>query len=122
MFRPIRDRNVAVGHDQHPGADEHMPDVSSRDFGLDVAQPDRRHDPTRVCGPAGPYLVSADDASGVGVGRRAGSGGTVRTLIMKMASVALVLAVLTSCAGGGAIEVSESPSRSASLQPTPTVS
>jgi hypothetical protein len=99
-----------------------MPDVSSRDFGLGVAQPERRYDLTRVCGPAGPYLASVDDATGVGVGKRAGSGGRVGTLAMKMASVALVLGVLTSCAGGGNIEVPESPTRSASLPPTPTVS
>ena len=41
---------------------------------------------------------------------------------MKMAGVALAIAVLTSCAGGGNIEVPESPSRSASQLPTPTVS
>ena len=41
---------------------------------------------------------------------------------MNMAGCALAFAVLTSCAGGGTIEVSESPSRSASQLRTPTVS
>ena len=41
---------------------------------------------------------------------------------MKMAGFALAIAVLTSCAGGGSIEVPASPSRSASQLPTPTVS
>ena len=87
-----------------------------------MARPERRYDVAPVRGPAGPYLVSIDDASGVGVGKRAGSGGRVGTLVMKMAGFALAIAVLTSCAGGGNIEVPESPSRSASQLPTPTVS
>jgi hypothetical protein len=41
---------------------------------------------------------------------------------MKMAGFALAIAVLTSCAGGGTIEVPETPSRSASQLSTPTVS
>ncbi len=56
----------------------------------------------------------------VGVGTRAGSGSGVGTL--KMAGFALAIAVLTSCAGGGTIEVSQTPSRSASELRTPTVS
>ena len=87
-----------------------------------MAQPERRYDVARVRGPAGPYLVSMTMHRGVGVGKRAGSVGTVGTLVMKMAGVALAIAVLTSCAGGGNIEVPESPSRSASELPTPTVS
>ncbi len=54
--------------------------------------------------------------------KRAGSGGRVGTLVMKMAGFALAIAVLTSCAGGGNIEGPASPSRSASQLPTPTVS
>ena len=54
--------------------------------------------------------------------RRAGSGGRFATLVVKMAGFAVAIAVLTSCAGGGAIEAPASPSRSASQLPTPTVS
>ena len=107
-----------ASHDQHSGSDGLMPDVGSSDFGFDMARPERRYDVAPVRGPAGPYLVSLDDASGVGVGKRAGSGGRVGTLVMKMAGFALATAVLTSCAGGGNIEVPESPSRSASQLPT----
>jgi hypothetical protein len=56
------------------------------------------------------------------VGTRAGSGGGVGTLVMNMAGLAVAVAVLTSCAGGGNIEGSAAPSRSASQLPTPTVS
>src|SRR5215203_6075184 len=41
---------------------------------------------------------------------------------MNMAGFALAMVVLTSCAGGGNIEGSAAPSRSASQLPTPTVS
>ena len=54
--------------------------------------------------------------------KRAGSGGRLRTLVMKVAGFAVAVAVLTSCAGGGTIERPASPSRSASQLPTPTVS
>jgi hypothetical protein len=53
--------------------------------------------------------------------KRAGSGGGVGTLVRNMAGFAVAIAVLTSCAGGGNIEGSAPPSRSAQL-PTPTAS
>ena len=53
--------------------------------------------------------------------RRTGSG-RFATLVVKMAGFAVAIAVLTSCAGGGAIEAPASPSRSGSQLPTPTVS
>jgi hypothetical protein len=43
-------------------------------------------------------------------------------LVMNLAGFAAAIAVLTSCAGGGNIEGSASPSRSASQLPTPTAS
>jgi hypothetical protein len=52
------------------------------------------------------------------VGTRAGSGSGVGTLLMNMAGFAVAVAVLTSCAGGGNIEGSAAPSRSASQLPT----
>ena len=93
-----------------------------RELGFDMAQSERRYDVAPVRRPAGPHLVSLDDASGVGVGMIAGAGGRVGMLVIKMAGFALAFAVLTSCTGGGSIEVPESPSRSASQLPTPTVS
>ena len=63
-----------------------------------------------------------DCAGRVGVDKRAGSGGRLRSLVMKVAGSAVAVAVLTSCAGGGTIERPASPSRSASQLPTPTVS
>ena len=98
------------------------PDVSSRNFSCDLAQPERRYDVTPVRWQAGPYLASIDDTSGVGVCREAGSGGRVGTPVMKMAGLALAIALLSACAGGGNVEVSASPSRSASELRTPTVS
>src|SRR5215207_7573127 len=56
------------------------------------------------------------------VGKKAGAGGGVLTLVRNMAGFAVAVAVLTSCAGGGNIEGSAAPSRSASQLPTPTVS
>ncbi len=52
--------------------------------------------------------------------KRAGSGGRAGTLAVKMAGFAVAIAVLTSCAGGGTIEGSAPPSRSASQPRTPT--
>jgi hypothetical protein len=75
-----------------------------------------------VCVPARTWSGFRDDASEVGVGKGAGAGGRAGTLVIKLAGFAVAFALLTSCAGGGNIEVPESPSRSASLQPTPTVS
>src|SRR5215207_1467541 len=56
------------------------------------------------------------------LGKRAGAGGGVLTLVRNMAGFAVAVAVLTSCAGGGSIEGSAAPSRSASQLPTPTAS
>jgi hypothetical protein len=72
-------------------------------------------------GPEG-IQFQTDVARGVGVCKRAGSDGSLGTLVIKVAGFAAAIALLTSCGGGGNIEVPASPSRSASQLPTPTVS
>jgi hypothetical protein len=68
-------------HGQHPGSEEFMPDVSSRDFSFDMVPAERRYDVAPVRGPAGPYLVSLDDASGGGVAKTSGPGGRSGTRV-----------------------------------------
>jgi hypothetical protein len=85
-----------------------------------MAQPERRYDVTPGNADRS-YLASNRRCIGGRVFKRAGSGGWAGTLVRNMAGFAVAIAVLTSCAGGGNIEGSAAPSRSAQL-PTPTVS
>ena len=56
--RRLRDFDISIWPLPHAGSNELMPDVSSRDFGVDMARPERRYDVASVRGPAGPSLVS----------------------------------------------------------------
>jgi hypothetical protein len=82
---------AAAGHDQHSGSDRLMADLSNRDFGFDIAQPERRYDVKPVN--AGPSASSFDRRpSGVGVCKRAGSCCRVGTLVIEMAGCAVAIA------------------------------
>ena len=88
---------------------------------FDMAQPERRYDVTPVTR-AGAYLVATRVASG----GRGGQKSWIRRRGWHAGHehgwFAVAVAALTSCAGGGNIEGSAAPSRSASQLPTPTVS
>ena len=82
-----------------------------------MAQPERRYDVTPVTR-AGAYLVATRVASGVGVGKKSWIRRRGWHAGHEHGWFAVAVAVLTSCAGGGNIEGSAAPSRSASQLPT----